>query len=97
MSIQQDLSKLEITLTKLYKDEIKRQDLIDTGLMLRTIEAKAKIVNSEIEITLSATDYFKFVDGNFDVTENVQKSNGWDKVIDIMESIVAQLIEKELE
>ena len=67
---------------KIIQAEIRKQDLIKTGNMLRSIKSKVTIKNSnEIDIDVSAVDYFIYVNGNFDVTEKAFNSPAFRKVI----------------
>jgi hypothetical protein len=77
------LRSLSNTLTRLVKQEIIRQDLIDTGRMLRTIEIFAEDgPGLDFSISVSAEDYFVYVDGNYNVMENVVNSKPWEDAIE---------------
>jgi hypothetical protein len=57
--------------TKLLTDEIKDQDLIDTGRMLRETAAKVTVGNDgDFSISVVSTSYYQYVDGRFKVTDN---------------------------
>ena len=73
------LGRIAKSMTKLLKDEIKRQDLVDTGRMLRETATKIKFNDNDCSFKLSvrSTTYFKYVNGNFNITKNVFASADW--------------------
>lgn len=84
-------------LTKLLKDEIKRQDLIDTGKMLRETASKVKVdSNGEFVISVISTSYYKYVDGRFNVTDNAFKGPKFNKLVDRLGTIIAEAFEASL-
>lgn len=88
------LRSLSNTLTRLVKQEIIRQDLIDTGRMLRTIEIVADNgPGLDFSINVYAEDYFVYVDGNYKVMDNVVNSKAWE---DAIETATYELLELEL-
>lgn len=78
-------------LTQLLKDEIKRQDLIDTGRMLRETASKVSVKSDgNFTIAVRSTSYYKYVDGKFKVTDNAFKGPKFQKLIDQLGEIVAE-------
>jgi len=91
------IGRIATQLTELLKDEIKKQDLIDTGRMLRETAAKVK-VNSDgnFNISIKSTTYYKYVDGNFKVTANAFRGAKYNKILDNLQTIVAEAVEKSI-
>lgn len=84
------IGRVATALTKLLKDEIKKQDLIDTGRMLRETAAKITVKKSgDFTISVRSTSYYKFVDGRFNVTDNAFSGSKFDKVMDRLASVIA--------
>ena len=80
--LSRDLRRLSDVLTKLFQDEIERQDLIDTGLMLKTTRAFIVKEANGFSFKVESTDYFPYVDDKFNVTQNVLRSNGYQKFLE---------------
>lgn len=76
------LSQLNAELTRLIKAEIVRQDLVDTGLMRDSTLVESRISAGEIVIDILSTDYFEYVDKNFNVMDNVTRTYQWNKAIE---------------
>lgn len=72
--LRNDLSRLSDMMTEMFQNEIVRQDLIDTGLMLRTTRAVVIYTPTGFTFRVESTDYFIFVDARFGITENVLAS-----------------------
>ena len=83
-------------LTDLFKAEIRRQNLIDTGLMLAT--TRFEIVKSfgEYHFQLISTEYFEYVDNNFDVTHNVLNSQAYKQLLVRIGQLYAAVIVDEI-
>lgn len=75
--LNQVLRKTEEGMTKLFKAEIKRQKLIKTGRMYATTICKLINKRDGLAFEVRSTEYFVFVDGNYKITKNVMKSQGW--------------------
>jgi len=93
MNEREILARLSAELTRLVKAEIERQDLIDTGLMLDSTEIFSFYNGADVTIEIFSTDYFKYIDGNFSVMDNVTRTTAWQRA---MEDAVASLIELQL-
>jgi len=82
--------KIANSIAKLYKLEIIKQDLIDTGLMRDTIGVQITIgKNGELDIQVVSTNYFIYVSGNFKIAENVFKSKAYKKLEDRMIELIS--------
>jgi hypothetical protein len=67
---------------KIIKDEIRRQDLIDTGKMIGAIKSKVTIGSmGQMDVDVKSTDYFKYVDGNFNILSNAYTSPAFTSVL----------------
>lgn len=73
--------EIELALIELVKDEIIKQDLIDTGRMLNSVNAFLNIQGNSWTVDVTSTDYFKYVDGDFKVLQNAFKGPKYDKVV----------------
>lgn len=68
---RREFRKLARRIEKIIKDEIRRQDLIQTGNMLRSIQCKVSEGSmQQMDVNIDAVDYFKYVNGNFNVVRN---------------------------
>lgn len=94
--LRQDLSLLSNMLTEMFKDEIIRQDLIDTGLMLRTTRAVVIYQPTGFTFRIESTDYFEYVDARFDITENVLRSERYQEFLNEVALAYEKYITNEL-
>jgi hypothetical protein len=91
-ALKKQSKKIASAIAKLFKDEVIKQDLVDTGLLRDSFRVHITFSRKgDLEIFVSAVDYFQFIDGNphnFDVSEEVFKSNKYkkleEKLIDLM-------------
>ena len=85
--------KIANSIAKLYKLEVIRQDLIDTGLMRDTFGVQITIgKNGELDIQVSSVPYFQYIDGSphhFKVAENVFNSKAYKKLEDRMIELIS--------
>ena len=64
--------------TGVVKTQIRKQRHIDTGKMLRVTKVIATIgARGELVAKIFSTDYWKYVDGNFDILNNAIKTRKW--------------------
>jgi len=56
---KREFNKIARTIEDLYRKEIKKQKLIDTGSLLRSIKVTIKETSTGLTFTISANDYFK--------------------------------------
>jgi enamine deaminase RidA (YjgF/YER057c/UK114 family) len=78
----QILADLDAILTRLIKDQIILQDLIDTGAMLNSIDVRSRTSRRGILIDILAVDYFVYVSGNYGVMDQVMRNSAWDNAIE---------------
>ena len=73
-----ELKLISRKLTGQLKNQIRRQRHIDTGKMLRVTKVTATVgARGEMIAKVFSTDYWKYVDGNFDILKNVMKTRKW--------------------
>ena len=91
-----DETKITDAFTKLLRSEIRRKGLIDTGALFRSISTSIKYTANGISFEISGEDYFKYVDGNFNVTEDALDSNEFkNKITKLIEdALINVLIDK---
>ena len=77
---RRDLRTLGRRIDKLIQKEIRRQGLIDTGNMLRSIKSKVTVNRNKMKVDVSGVDYLKYVDGNFDILDNVSRTRAYKEV-----------------
>tara|TARA_R100000951_G_scaffold110793_1_gene109081 strand:- start:863 stop:1237 length:375 start_codon:yes stop_codon:yes gene_type:complete len=68
-------------LTRVLKQQIRKQGHVDTGKMVDTIQVDATIgSNRGLVAKINAVDYWKYVNGVFDILDNAMKSRAWKKI-----------------
>jgi len=73
-----ELRLISRKLTGELKNQIRRQRHIDTGKMLRVTKVTATIgARGELVAKVFSTDYWKYVDGNFNILKNAMKTRKW--------------------
>jgi len=84
--LKSESKKIGRAIAKLFKEEVIRQDLIDTGLMRDSFRVSIKFTRKgDLEIFVSTVDYFQYIDGSpyfFKVSEAVYKSKEYLKLED---------------
>lgn len=90
------IRKANVDFKNLVRNQIRKEKLIDTGTMIRSITSDIKVVNGEVEITLGAVYYYKFLDDGtryikaYNITEDVINTK---KFKDIIMSLVTDMID----
>ena len=74
---QSEFQRIADDLTNLFKDEIKRQGLVETGKLLNSIRFTAREKTGGWEIVMVAEDYFTFLDEKYHISRNVYASMGY--------------------
>ena len=84
--LKSESKKIAKAIAKLFKEEVIRQDLIDTGLMKDSFRVTISLGRKgELEIFVSAVDYFQYIDGSphfFKVSEAVYASKKYKQLED---------------
>ena len=92
-NIKGKIKKLSKALAKLYRNEVIKQDLIDTGLMRDSFTVVITVdKNGSIEILVNTVYYFPFIDESphyFKVSENIFKSKEYLKIEDKLVTLIA--------
>ena len=79
---RRELRKFARQIEDVIKDEIRNQDLIQTGNMLRSIKCKVAIGSmQQMDVTVDAVDYFKYVNGDFNVLRNAFNSSKYQTIL----------------
>ena len=77
-----ELRLISRKLTRVLKQQIRKQGHVDTGLMLKTIEVVATLgSNAQLTAKINAVHYWKYVSGVFGILSNAMKSRAWAKVV----------------
>ncbi len=90
------LSRGNNRLTKIIQSEIKDQNLIKTGDLLKSIDAKFTIRGTKVTIKIGAMYYYTYLDRGTkyiksrDITKNVVNSKRFN---DLMEEVAAEYFE----
>tara|TARA_R110000744_G_scaffold126526_3_gene232906 strand:+ start:4834 stop:5124 length:291 start_codon:yes stop_codon:yes gene_type:complete len=77
---RRDLRIFGRRITKIIQNEIRRQDLIDTGNLLRSIKTKVTNSRGKMKVDVTGIDYLKYVDGNFDILGKVKRGRAYKEV-----------------
>jgi len=78
---RRELRQIERDLTKVLQKQIEKQGHVDTGLMVRTIKVEVRPNRQgSMVVDISAVDYWKYVNGRFDIFQNAQRSRAWKKI-----------------
>lgn len=81
---------LEFELITDIKARIAQLDLISTGKMINTFGVEINFDDDGLDIEFSTTEYFKYVDGNYNITDYVLDSK---KIKDLMDEVFAMMID----
>ena len=78
---RRETREIERGLTKVLQRQIEKQGHVDTGLMVRTIRVKVRPNRQgSMIVDINAVDYWKYVNGNFDIFENAQRTRAWKSI-----------------
>ena len=97
INIAKEYRRLARLLQSAYVSEIARQDLIDTGLMIKTFTVRAINLKRFPKFEIDAVDYFVYVDGNFKVTDNVLRGALYKKFEKGLEDLQVKILLEKLE
>jgi superoxide dismutase len=78
------LRKISNALTGVLKTQIRKQGHVDTGKMVNGTKVIATIGARGVLVAkvFSKADYWKYVNGNFEILENAMKTRKWKQVED---------------
>ena len=90
MSFRTEIRKIAKGITKLYQIEIGKKDLIDTGNLQRSFDTKITLDNKgNLDINVSSLYYLQYLDGPYDVSEDVFKSKEYKRLEDTLLMLIA--------
>jgi len=79
-NIQGEFNSIANELTRLFKDEIKKLGLVDTGKLINSIEFTATKTTSGYKLSMSAEDYFQYLDKKYNISQSVYRTAGYKNV-----------------
>ena len=83
-----ELRSISKKLTRVLRQQIRKMGHVDTGKMVKTIEAIATLgSNSELVVKINAVEYWKYVNGIFNILANAMKTRAWAKVVKEFDSL----------
>ncbi|QDP49125.1 MAG: hypothetical protein Unbinned706contig1001_4 [Prokaryotic dsDNA virus sp.] len=78
---KREIRQIERDLTRVLQKQIEKQGHVDTGLMVRTIKVEIRPSSRGKMITnILGVDYWKYVNGNYDIFNNAQRTRAWKKI-----------------
>lgn len=80
----------------LIKKDIRSKGLIDTGTLINSIEVKTTVTKDSFSYAIFAEDYFKYVDEENNITEDVQNSAEFKKLESDMEDAFIKELERRI-
>ena len=90
--LNRDLKLIEDDFTKLIKEEIRRQGLVDTGKLLNSIRFFIVKTNRGYKFNMEAMDYFTYLNKKYNIVNNVMRSRSYERIQDRIADIVANSI-----
>lgn len=76
------IEQINRELTQLFKDDIIRKDLVDTGLLRDTINVEVTFTNDEWGLDITSQDYFVYLDVPYDITTDVMNTTRFNELVD---------------
>ena len=75
------LNDLQKLITKELKARIKSLGLVDSGKLLDSIKVHIKLSDDGLDIDLESTDYYKYLDSDYNITNYVLEQNNVSKLM----------------
>ena len=89
MSFRSEIKKIARGITRLYQVQINKKDLIDTGDLVRSFDTKITIdKKGNLDINVSSMFYLQYLDGPYDVSEDVFKSKEYKRLEDVLIGLI---------
>ena len=89
MSFKNEIKKIARGITRLYQIQINKKDLIDTGDLVRSFETKITLdKKGNLDINVSSMYYLQYLDGPYDVSEDVFNSKEYKRLEDILIGLI---------
>jgi hypothetical protein len=77
---ERKLNEAANDLTRLFRDELTKQGLVDSGRLRDSIKWIVVTTTSGYSLKMEALDYFEFLDRKFNITNNVLNSLAYQRV-----------------
>lgn len=77
---EREMNQAAQLLTRLYREELTRQGLVETGKLRDSIRWIVVTTTTGYSLKMEALDYFKFLDDRYGITNNVLKSAQYNRV-----------------
>jgi hypothetical protein len=84
-------------LTQLFRDELIRQKLVNTGSLLNSIEWIVISTTTGFKLQMKSLDYFEFLDNRYNITNNVLKSSQYNRVTELIANSYTFIITDQLD
>tara|TARA_R110000744_G_scaffold32208_2_gene75439 strand:- start:664 stop:1014 length:351 start_codon:yes stop_codon:yes gene_type:complete len=89
MSFRSEIKKIARGITRLYQVQINKKDLIDTGDLVRSFDTKITVdKKGNLDINVSSMFYLQYLDGPYDVSEDVFKSKEYKRLEDVLIGLI---------
>jgi len=76
-----EYTKIANRLTKLYKDELVRLKLVDSGKLLNSIRWFAVQTQTGYKLSMESLDYFEYLDKKYNISKNIESSIEYEKIL----------------
>lgn len=87
------LNDLQALITKELKARIKSLGLVDSGKLLDSTIVHIKFTNDGLDIEVESTDYYKYLDSDYDITDYVLKQKNVSKLMDeVLELMIDDIL-----
>lgn len=77
---EREMNQAADLLTRLYREELTRQGLVETGKLRDSIRWIVVTTTTGYSLKMEALDYFQYLDDRFNITNNVLKSAQYNRV-----------------
>lgn len=84
------IRQIEVKLNNLFKSELQRKKLVDTGKLLNSIDAK--IDPNTLSWTMSSENYWKYLDNEYNLTKDALNSPQYQSILLDFEELIADAI-----
>lgn len=92
INLRGEYDRLAIQLENIYKDEIKKKGLVETGKLYNSIRVITEESGGEFHFKIEAMDYFKYVDEKNNITKDIFNSSRYrdwlNSIADIQVNII---------
>jgi hypothetical protein len=80
MALATELDNICRDIVELIQDELKRQNLVETGALLNSISCRLIPTNEGFTFQIEALDYFKYLDGEYSIMENIFRTSEYERI-----------------